>query len=556
MPKEKNKVDINKHEIDIDTLKKQNINDLLSIKELYKRIKELGEKITQIKYIDNTLVKKLKKDYENLKKIILDENVQVKLTNDIESINSQLEANELYIHQEDFIETLKRTYKPIKLSILPNDVSKYNYSIIYDIGNNEAIQYNTFTKTYNSVMDEYILLGEGRYGNLEETDALSSYEHCDSKTGKWVETYPPSFYTTEVGTTMTKTFYGNRLDFYSFGDTRGGIWEFVIDGDTNNKVVLSTYNTTALAIPARTICKFDKNGTHTVVATFKGDDPEHTPSSGSGTARGWTYYSDNGNQLNSFYIYKLTNHVESIVKPLFSTSNKEFAMEVRKNGTQNPYHFCPYHDVITSKFIEKPKLYIDGVLKNDFTNNDLISDVKEFKIIQRLNAINPESNDKLAEITTITTFRDDGTVNIEGKYKALTDLDVKTGYGIMFIFDTTFNKRFLTSIGNQYVTTTDKIGTNLYLEKEKDMTTSFISLSDTYKNLALACTFNNPKQTLRQGENGKTDLEHITWLNYRDNTLTKLYQQPYFNTIMKKDEVYRFSGTFLLSKTDNLYDLF
>ena len=84
MPKENNKM-----QVDIDTLKKQNVNDLLSIKELYKRIEELGEKTSQIKYIDNTLVKKIKKEYEKLKKIILDENIQFKLTNDIETINSQ-----------------------------------------------------------------------------------------------------------------------------------------------------------------------------------------------------------------------------------------------------------------------------------------------------------------------------------------------------------------------------------------------------------------------------------------------------------------------------------
>ena len=87
MPKENNKM-----QVDIDTLKKQNVNDLLSIKELYKRIEELGEKITQIKYIDNTLVKKIKKEYDNLKKIIMDENIQVKLTNDIETINSHLDT--------------------------------------------------------------------------------------------------------------------------------------------------------------------------------------------------------------------------------------------------------------------------------------------------------------------------------------------------------------------------------------------------------------------------------------------------------------------------------
>ena len=42
-------IDINKHEVDIDTLFKQNENDLVSIKELYKKLKDLEKKISQIK---------------------------------------------------------------------------------------------------------------------------------------------------------------------------------------------------------------------------------------------------------------------------------------------------------------------------------------------------------------------------------------------------------------------------------------------------------------------------------------------------------------------------
>ena len=91
MSKENNKVDINKHEIDIGTLFKQNVNDLSSIKELYRKLKEVEEKISQIEYINSTLVDKLKKDYEKLKKIILDENIQVQLTNEINDIKSRLE---------------------------------------------------------------------------------------------------------------------------------------------------------------------------------------------------------------------------------------------------------------------------------------------------------------------------------------------------------------------------------------------------------------------------------------------------------------------------------
>ena len=83
-------IDINKHEVDIDTLFKQNENDLSSIKELYRNLKELEKKIIQIKYIDSNLADKLKKDYEELKKIILDENIQVKLTNDIKEIDTSI----------------------------------------------------------------------------------------------------------------------------------------------------------------------------------------------------------------------------------------------------------------------------------------------------------------------------------------------------------------------------------------------------------------------------------------------------------------------------------
>ena len=64
-------IDINKHEVDIDTLFKQNENDLVSIKELYRKLNELEEKIGQIKYIDSKIVDKIKLDYEKFKSEIL-----------------------------------------------------------------------------------------------------------------------------------------------------------------------------------------------------------------------------------------------------------------------------------------------------------------------------------------------------------------------------------------------------------------------------------------------------------------------------------------------------
>ena len=63
--------DINSQQIDIENLFKQNVNDLASIKELYRKIEELDEKIEQINYINTKLVDKLKKDYEEFKNEIL-----------------------------------------------------------------------------------------------------------------------------------------------------------------------------------------------------------------------------------------------------------------------------------------------------------------------------------------------------------------------------------------------------------------------------------------------------------------------------------------------------
>ena len=57
-------IDINKMQIDIENLIKQNELDLCSIKELYRKLEEMEEKISQIKYINEVLADKLKKELE------------------------------------------------------------------------------------------------------------------------------------------------------------------------------------------------------------------------------------------------------------------------------------------------------------------------------------------------------------------------------------------------------------------------------------------------------------------------------------------------------------
>ena len=142
MPKENIKM-----QVDIDTLKKQNVNDLLSIKELYSKLEELQEKTTQIKYIDNALVKKLKKEYNNLKKIILDENIQVKLSNDIKTINSQKETKANIFNNLDEL-------KKSELLKDGDSVLTLGYYKLNDGGN---ASYKIRLKTDNDVIDNCFL---------------------------------------------------------------------------------------------------------------------------------------------------------------------------------------------------------------------------------------------------------------------------------------------------------------------------------------------------------------------------------------------------------------
>ena len=159
----------NKMQVDIMNLFKQNANDLSSIKDLYRKLKESEEKITQIKYIDSTLVYNLKKEYEKLKKIILDENIQIKLTNDIETINSQLvtKANEDDVFNNSYLTETNFETKKDKIILKKNkynvSVSDYRNGYIQNLcsvdGNNSRLEIKNgsgkFIKAY------------GRYDNIK-----------------------------------------------------------------------------------------------------------------------------------------------------------------------------------------------------------------------------------------------------------------------------------------------------------------------------------------------------------------------------------------------------
>ena len=166
----------NKMQVDIENLFKQNVNDLSAIKELYRKLKEVEEKITQNKYIDSTLANKLKKEYEKLKRIILDENasatlsneietVKTKLTNDIKTIELQLtnDIETIELQLTDDIETINSQMNNI---VKVNDNNELN-DFFNKIENNTKVK----LKKSTYVVDDVLILDNKHNVEIDLNDA-------------------------------------------------------------------------------------------------------------------------------------------------------------------------------------------------------------------------------------------------------------------------------------------------------------------------------------------------------------------------------------------------
>lgn len=86
-------IDVNKIQQNVKELQDQNFIDFQQWKKLGKDIEKLSEKIKLSDTNLNMLMKKIKNDYEKMKKIIIDENIQVQLNNKIEQNKNEIVDN-------------------------------------------------------------------------------------------------------------------------------------------------------------------------------------------------------------------------------------------------------------------------------------------------------------------------------------------------------------------------------------------------------------------------------------------------------------------------------
>ena len=181
--------DINSQQVDIENLFKQNENDLSSIKELYRKLEKLEEKITQIKYIDSKLADKLKKDYEKLKRIILDENIQVYLNNRIDETKTNLIdiINDLNTQINDNLNDLNtqindglnnKTNKTETKNI-QQQINNLVLGAVGDGNNAEVIQargeFNVLNERLNAMYQKYVVKNIIKNSALNNTDNWNNY---------------------------------------------------------------------------------------------------------------------------------------------------------------------------------------------------------------------------------------------------------------------------------------------------------------------------------------------------------------------------------------------
>lgn len=130
-------IDINRVLQNIKELQDQNAIDFQQWKRLGQEIEKLAGKIKTSDSHLNLLMKKIKADYENLKKVIIDENVQITLNNKIEENKKEIDKK---VSIETFNNSLDKITEQLKPYILP--IASETTLGGIKIGNNLSIDSN------------------------------------------------------------------------------------------------------------------------------------------------------------------------------------------------------------------------------------------------------------------------------------------------------------------------------------------------------------------------------------------------------------------------------
>ncbi|CAG7617446.1 hypothetical protein ACFQI7_02235 [Paenibacillus allorhizosphaerae] len=412
--------------------------------------------------------------------------------------------------------------------------------------------------------DDFIKLQNGAVSILSSTSTVAGVIDYAAKTGNWVTNFPPNDYTTQAGATFSFSFNGTGFDFQHYTDNRGGVWEFAVDGS-----MAASISTHIDAVPkpelrgnygCRPVARGLSDGTHTVVATFKGDDPTHPPSGGAGTSRGWVRNAANSASKDEPYrtalLYDSTsvqvNNPVKLFEALHSWSNKEFALNVSPAGSGFANHWLPEHVNVGTVYTGgSQRVYFDDTEVSAWTADVTFRPVRSVKIVQQMIAKHPnDPANPVAEIDCVHTASTSG-VSVKVKVRWLRSVFIFTGYGMMFPAAGTFANKLVTGSGKTYeASATDGSKTDL-IENDQSASYAYIhSASGTNgePDTVLAMTIHDIAKTFRYGQAGRRKNGSVVWLQHRDATMQKLYPQIFDQYTAAAGETYEAGGTYFIGE--------
>jgi len=164
--------------------------------------------------------------------------------------------------------------------------SKHN---ITDIAENSSVRnLSTYIKVFGKEYEDQ---------NISTNNSMN----FQSRSSGWADTTDPWWYTDEVGRSFTMKYTGTGIKFCYLQSPDGGVWEFKLDDDQT--ATLSCWGATA-GLKFVDLFMDAPEQYHEILATFKGDDEQHVPSTGAGKSRGWVRYSST-DVLKTFNPYRL-----------------------------------------------------------------------------------------------------------------------------------------------------------------------------------------------------------------------------------------------------------
>ena len=451
------------------------------------------------------------------------------------------------VEQTDFVDKLKSMSNYDNVQVKKINNNSFSVSNVNEVTNRHMT--NVFTKNAN---DDYFILSESYVGDTTMSELPKEYVNYTKVSGTIDNQYATHF-ATEVNTKIKAEISGEVIYFRRYGDNRGGVWEFTLDGDVDNKVKISTFKSTAGTDNVKLFENL-KDTTHILEGVFIGDDPLNTPTSG--ISRGWLPYSDTSETTKTFFSRFINLNMVREKKLNTAMSNKDFALRIRPKGSTGEYHFIPEHNAIGTAFkINNAKILIDDK-PLDILNMQvgIANKGNNFKIIQSVYGKYP-SGDNLIRIDNIHAISLDGSVRLMGKIEVLKDIEIQDGYFLMLPVSTEVATRLKTSRHNNYPTTkTDGSRTNLV--DEKDDTTSFIFTSSTNTNLYSAMTVHDPYRSIRTGKTDKYPVGQMAWIEHRNTSMQKLYQSIYRLATITAGTELNYDGSYISGELDNVHNMY